>query len=170
MTVKKWIAVFIFFNIGALLAEDEPIYQLVKHLKNADLDYEFIRNINSIELPFPKNSRFPVGDFQYKKGEFEVYKFQSVEFGLSSESDKKTITHKILILKTKNKKIIDGYHYTLEWQDVPSYALFKITKKPMLKGNLKLDELGLTPVEKDQSKNEYFPGVVDNTLGYQKLF
>ncbi len=166
---RLFFAIWICLQVS-VYAEEEPIYQLVKQYKNADLDYEFIKNINSIEVPYPQNSHFQIGDFKYKKGNYLILKFQSVEFGTVSYSEDKIPIHKILILKVKGKKIIDGYHYTLEWQDVPSYALFKISNKVNLKPNLKLDDLKLLPVEEEQSKSEFFPGILDNVIEYKKIF
>ncbi|MCB1176470.1 MAG: hypothetical protein KDK36_02720 [Leptospiraceae bacterium] len=161
-----------FFIIFSIFSSDQSIYQIVDIKNNSDFDYTFLKNINSVDVPYPKDSSFQIGDFKYKKGKYKIIKFMNVDYGDVSYSKKKILIHKILVLKLKNNKILDGYHYTLEWQDVPSYSLWKVTAKTNLKKDMTFDELKLSPFEpRDEKPTPTFhPGVLDNVFQHKKVF
>jgi hypothetical protein len=116
-------------------------------IKNADLDYNFLNNIDAAKSPFPAGSRYQIGDIPTVKGSYTVYKFIIEYQGESAERGKMTF-HDLLALKTDSTgKILDAYQYTLEWADSPSLALLKLgAKDVMLKPGLKLTELKMARV------------------------
>ncbi len=145
-----------------LFSEEPPVYQLVSIIKNADIDASFIKQIDSIQPPYPKHGSFPIGDLKYTKGKYTVLKFMNVRYGHSSESSTKRLFHYLFVVKIDAKnKIIDGYHYTLDWQDTPSINLERITKKGKLKQGMSITELYTKTNSSDKPDLE---GVIDTVF------
>lgn len=111
-------------------------------ITNADLDYQFLNNIDSITPPYPSGGKYQIGDLPTVKGKYTVHKYLVEYAGRSAEGGKSRF-HDLIILKLDNdKKILDAYKYTLEWTDSPSLALYRTrTKGLYLKPGLKLKDL-----------------------------
>jgi hypothetical protein len=127
------------------LAEDPKIYQLVEVYSKADINYEFIKTIDTIGPPYPLGGSFQIGDIPVVEGKYHVCKFINTFYAHRKSGDK-AVFHDLLILKVNDEnKIQDAYHYTLEWQDVPSYDLYRLNKKNVyLEGGLDIRKLNLT--------------------------
>lgn len=127
------------------------IYQLSEVLINKDFDTKWLDNIDNIEIPYPKNSGYQIGDIKLKKGKYTILKFIHTHWGEVSYSNSPVLIHELLWLKIdKSKKIIDAYHYTLEWQDSPSIKLYKMdsTAEVQLKSPLMIAQLKLHSSER----------------------
>jgi len=118
--------------------------QPTKIIHDADLDYHFLNNIDRITPPFPPGSRYQIGDIPTVKGRYIIYKYLIEYPGRSAESGAARF-HDLLVIKTDSTgKILDAYHYTLEWADAPSLDLYQMKNKGIyLKPDLKLKDLGL---------------------------
>ncbi len=121
------------------------VYKLWQVIPHADIDYKFIKNIDKIEPPYPAGGQYQIGDIKTTPGRFTVFKFMSVCDGQSS-SGKKQKFHELIVLKVDylTHKVVDAYHYTLEWSDQPSLDLYRARRTGMkLKSGLRINDLGL---------------------------
>jgi hypothetical protein len=141
----------------------------VKIIEKSDFDKDWLNNIDKIEPPYPAGSSFQIGDLKTKDGEYTLYKFICTYYGYSQASSQPIVFHDLLILKTdSNKKILDGYHYTLEWTDSPSLDLYKATSKDIsLKKGLTIDDLEMKNAEGTELQDN---GILDNVLDGKRQF
>jgi len=125
-------------------------YKLEKIMKNTDLDYAFLKEIDSIPPPYPPNSPYQIGDLKYVPGKFKIYKFIAEYMGVSKFHPEPILFHDLLVIKTNyTNKILDAYHYTLEWTDSPSLDLYHSTGEYVyLENGLKIDKLKLFNAER----------------------
>lgn len=124
--MKNIITIFLLLFIPISLFSIDNVYQLVNVYEKADLNYDFLNSIDSQKIPYPKNSSFMIGDIPIKRGKYKVFKFIAVRDANYSYEPTNPIMHAILIIKTDSKqRILDAYHYILEWSDLPSYCLAK---------------------------------------------
>lgn len=141
---------------GSQLNPVGKIYQPISLSKRADLDYELIKEIDSLSPPYPVGSKYQIGDLPTQEGQYRIYKFISKFFGRSKFQDEPRLFHDLLVIKTDDKKnILDAYHYTLEWTDSPSLDLYRSTKKGiLLKNGLNIKKLGLTNISNGEELTE----------------
>lgn len=67
--------------------------------------------------------------FKPTAGKYTVYRFLATYQGISY-TNKQREFHDVLIVKTNNyNKVIDAYHYTLEWADSPFADLYESTAR-----------------------------------------
>ena len=95
-----------------------------------------------------KLDSFPIGRVKLKNefypvsGDYTVLRFLSFSYGQGMESSFET--NNVLILKIdENKRLVDGYLYSLQWAEVPvSQALLRITNnKIKIKNRLSISSL-----------------------------
>lgn len=83
--------------------------------------------------------------FKPKLGKFKTYRFLEIYYGESPkylpDSSVIVLLHDVLILTVdKKNRIIDGYHYSLEYADFPSSCdLYRFYKTRHIKLNTKLE-------------------------------
>jgi hypothetical protein len=121
-------------------------YRLIKVIRNADLDYGMLHNIDRIPPPYPEGSKYQIGDIGTVKGSYTVYKFVREYEGLSGSTDEPAPFHDLLVVKVDDAGVIvDAYKYTLEWTDSPSLALYRLGRKGVrFKEDMDVRELQLT--------------------------
>jgi hypothetical protein len=121
-------------------------YTLTAVIRNADLDYTMLNNIDNITPPFPDGSTYQIGDIGTVKGTYTVYKFMREFKGRSKFSASPVTLHDLLAVKVDTAGVIvDAYKYTLEWTDSPSLALYRLGRKGVrFKTNIDVNELQLT--------------------------
>ena len=110
----------LFMGAPSLFAQEKE-YKLIARTENADFNYLALGSIDTISTNDARREIFnPV------KGKHTVYVFIATYNGLSFINKEKEF-HDIIIVKTTNKKkILDAYHYTLEWAEPPySYDLYR---------------------------------------------
>ncbi len=139
---------------GNSAGKDAKTYVMVANKLNTDFNYKLLDNFEQSfsDLIAENNSRELI--FNPVNGKYHYYKFIATykARGISPNSDPakpEQTFHNILILKTDDQqKIVDGYHFVLEWAEKPlSYPLFKIstTGIPLQEG-LSLKQLNLKRV------------------------
>lgn len=140
---------------GCLPEQTQKTYLLTETTNNADIDYQMLQNIDNIPPPYPAGGKYQIGDIKTKKGKYTVYKFIS-EYKGQKHPEEPKVLHDLLIIKVdKDKKIIDAYHYTLNWQDVPSFDLYQATNKDVyLKDGLKIKDLKLINIRTKEKLEE----------------
>ncbi len=148
----------------------EKIYQLTEIQKNSDFDEDFIKNIDSHAVPYPKDGNFMMGTLKTKKGIYTIYRF--VHAYISSyheEPQNKVIFHDFVMIKADARgKILDAYQYTMEWQDSPSARLLRLGNPwVFLKQGLKLNDLKFRYA--GQTDFVPVPGILDTVFGYKKI-
>ncbi|MBU1026912.1 MAG: hypothetical protein KKA31_04205 [Candidatus Margulisbacteria bacterium] len=153
--------VLLIFLAGCLPKEPPKTYTLTETIPKADFDYETIKNIDAVPPPYPADSPYQIGDLKTVKGPYTIYKFICEYYGDSKFSEKPVKLHDLLVIKTDNKnKIIDAFHYTLEWTDSPSLDLYHLKNKDVpLENGMKIKELKLTNIttgNKLEEKGEIF--------------
>jgi hypothetical protein len=120
----------------------QKVYVLKEQTTNSDFNYSKLKDIDgNTEDKLNIKNLMPI--FEPINGNYNYYQFISTYKGYSFE-DKFKNFHDILIIKTDNlNKIIDAYHYTLEWAELPlEYDLFKSSAKDInLKNNLDISVL-----------------------------
>lgn len=132
----KVLILFLFFCFQ-LSSKETNFYIITSISENSDFD------MKNFDKPPKQNSNFMISNFPTKKGNFKIINYMNLSYGFVSYSNTETIIHHILSLKLdKNNKIIEAYHYNLEWQDSPSYNLYELGNKNLtFKENLNLSEL-----------------------------
>lgn len=145
------------------------IYQLIKIKNKADFDYDWLKKIDEITPPYPAGSNFQIGDLKTKDGKYTLYKFICTYYGYSHASSQPQLFHDLLILKTDtNKKVLDGYQYTLEWTDSPSLDLFMVKNENIiLKRGLMIQNLELTNANGEELVES---GILDNVFDGKRRF
>jgi hypothetical protein len=121
-------------------------YTLIAVIRDADLDYTMLNNIDTITPPYPDGSTYQIGDIGTIKGTYTVYKFMREYEGRSKLSAYPVTFHDLLVVKVDTAGIIvDACKYTLEWTDSPSMALYRLGRKGVrFKTNIDVNELQLT--------------------------
>ncbi|MDO5640561.1 MAG: hypothetical protein Q4G28_11915 [Neisseria sp.] len=125
---------------------ETKLYILKKHTENSDFNYSKLDDIDGNTMDTPNaSSLMPV--FEPISGRYQYYQFLSTFVGQAFNVDEAPLFkefHDILIIKTDHEnKIIDAYHYTLEWAEPPlQYDLFKSSAKNVyLTNNLDINQL-----------------------------
>lgn len=124
------------------------IYKLKKQTTNSDFNYSELNDIDSHKIDTLR-ARNRMQVFQPVDGKFNFYQFLATFKGEGYNFGDKPIIkdfHDILIIKTdQDNRIVDSYHYTLEWAEVPlQYDVFKgSTTNVKLKDRLEVSMLGL---------------------------
>ncbi len=129
----------LFFLCFQLSSKESNFYIITSISENSDFD------MKNFDKPPKQNSSFMISNFPIKKGNFKIIHYMNLSYGFVSYSNKESIIHHILSLKLdKNNKIIEAYHYNLEWQDSPNYNLYELGNKNIFfKENLNLSELNM---------------------------
>ena len=121
----------------------KKIYILKKHARNADFNYLKLNNIDF----FTETDKSLMAVFNPVGGNFNYYQFLATFKGKGYNHGNAPLIkefHNVLIIKTdRNNKIIDAFHYTLEWAEPPfQYCLFKSsTDNVILTDNLEISQL-----------------------------
>ena len=133
-------------------------YYLYSVTQKSDLNYSMISKLDSFPIGRVKlkNEFYPVS------GDYTVLRFLSFSYGQGMESSFET--NNVLILKIdKNKRIVDGYLYNLQWAEPPvSQALFRVTNnKKKIKNKLPISSL-LTHKKNDVNNYKGFLIIPNN--------
>lgn len=128
---------------------NEPkIYRLKKQTANSDFNYSKLNDIDNHKMD-TLNIRNVMPVFEPVSGQFNYYQFIATFKGEGYNFGDVPIVkdfHDILIIKTDNENnILDCYHYTLEWAEIPlQYDVFKgSTKNVKLTDDLEISKLQL---------------------------
>ena len=125
---------------------ETKIYNLKKQTENSDFNYSKLDYIDGHKID-TLNIRNLMPVFEPVNGQFKYYQFISTFVGQAYNADGPPLFkdfHDILIIKTDNEnKIIDAYHYTLEWAEPPlQYDVFKSSAKNIyLTNNMDISQL-----------------------------
>jgi hypothetical protein len=125
---------------------ETKIYILKKHMENSDFNYSKLDDIDGNEID-TLNVRNVMPIFEPVSGQFKYYQFLSTFVGQAYNADGPPLFkdfHDILIIKTDNdNRILDAYHYTLEWAEPPlQYDVFKSSIKNIsLINNMDINQL-----------------------------
>ena len=134
------LVLFISYIFSSCIRYDEKClpYYLYSVTQKSDINYSMISKLDS----------FPIGRVKLKNefypvfGDYTVLRFLSFSYGQGMESSFET--NNVLILKIdENKRLVDGYLYSLQWAEVPvSQALLRITNnKIKIKNRLSISSL-----------------------------
>lgn len=127
----------------------EKVYEISQMKVNADINYKIFNTFGDIENQ-DINRLFKA--FEAIKGSFTTYTFISEYMGNSFDGTEK-LFHDYLILKVdpETDKIIDGYHFTMEWAEPPPISdLYRLTEKGLeLKDAMNIYELEFELVDSD---------------------
>ena len=124
------------------------VYKVLQVVPHADIDYDFIKNIDKVQPPYPAGGKYQIGDIKTKPGIDTVFKFIA-ESKAKTSSGKKEV-HDLIIVKADylSHKILDAYHYTLEWTDQPSLDLYRARHVGMkLRSGLRINEMNFVNKE-----------------------
>jgi len=104
-------------------------YILTKQAKNSDFDYSKLDKIDNHELD-TITERDIKSVFEPVRGQYNYYQFLATFIGEGYHFGGPPLFkefHDILIIKTNDEnKILDAYHYTLEWAEMPcQYDVYK---------------------------------------------
>lgn len=127
---------------------ENKIYILKKLAKNADFNYNKLNSLDN-QLKHGINTKSLMPIFTPIPGKFNYYQFLATFKNQGYNGGEPSVIkdfHDILIIKTDEKNnIIDAYHYTLEWAEVPlQYDLFKFSARNIiLNNNLNINQLKL---------------------------
>ena len=142
------------------------VFHIFAVVPKADFDGPAILKIDSLEVPFPEGSSYPIGDLPTRNGNFTLIKMVCAHPAETSEGER--LVHDLLVLKTDGKQIIDAYLYTLEWQDSPSARLARMTaKNVVLKAGMRLSALGMRRSDGEPAGGEE---LLDNVYQGRKIF
>ncbi|MDY0216521.1 MAG: hypothetical protein RBS19_06165 [Bacteroidales bacterium] len=126
--------------------DETKIYILKKQTEYSDFNFLKLDNIDDhIKDTFNVENLMPI--FEPVSGQYHYYQFISTYIGQAYNADGPPLYkdfHDILIIKTDNEnKILDAYHYTLEWSEPPlQYDVFKSSAKNItLTNNMNISEL-----------------------------
>jgi hypothetical protein len=81
-------------------------YTLIAVIRNADLDYTMLNNIDTITPPFPDGSTYQIGDIRTVNGTYTVYKFMREYKGQSKFSASPVTFHDLLAVKVDNAGLL----------------------------------------------------------------
>lgn len=159
----KYLILSLIFIFG-VNSKENNFYIITGISENSDLDMK-----NFDKTTHQKNSDFMISKFPTKKGNFKIIHYLNLSYGFVSYSNNETIIHHILSLKLdKKNKIIEAFHYNLEWQDDPSYNLYELGNKNLFfKENLNLSQLNLISV-KEKTKLD-IQAYLDNVFNGIKI-
>jgi len=149
---------------------ENKIYRLKKQSTNSDFNYLKLNDIDGHKRD-TLNIRNLMPVFEPVSGQFNYYQFVATFKGEGYNFGDVTIIkefHDILIIKTDNENnILDSYHYTLEWEEIPlQYDVFKGSSKNLkLTDNLEISKLKLL---RTYNWNEDNKELKDNGIIYLK--
>ena len=130
----------------ATALKETKIYFLQKQTENSDFDYSKLDDIDGIKMDaLNETNLLPI--FEPVSGRYNFYQFLSTSVGEAYHADEPPLFeefHDILIIKTdRENKILDAYHYTLEWAEPPlQYDVFKSSIKNIsLTNNMDVKQL-----------------------------
>lgn len=140
----------VYGSIREAIQEDEAVrkvYRLTQTFAQSEIDVSFLQRIDSITPPFPARGPYQIGDIPVVPGRMTVHKFVALYRGKSAEGEGDF--HDLLVIETDSAgTILNGYHYTLEWTDIPTLDLFSFRGKGVtLKDGLSVRELRLANVQ-----------------------
>ncbi|CAM3236056.1 hypothetical protein [Empedobacter stercoris] len=113
-------------------SESVKVYKLISKEENAEIDLKSIKCLKVIDFECPNN--FQNNKFKTIRGKNTIYHFIAEFKGESYTGEFKNF-HDMLILELnqKNNKIVDGYHLTKEWAELPLGSdLYKIKAKNII--------------------------------------
>jgi|GEM_PF-205105 hypothetical protein len=133
---------------------DEKNYVLVTNKINTDFNYKLLDDFEETFSGLIKENNSRELVFNPVNGKYHYYKFVATykARGIYPDGDPakpEQTFHNILILKTDDyQKIVDGYHFVLEWSEKPlSYPLFRVKATDLtLQEGLSLKQLNLKRV------------------------
>ncbi len=139
------------YQVRAVLRPEQsrgPIYEQLEILR-ADFDQALIRSIDELPPPYPQGSKYQIGAIPTKAGASRIYKLQAIIQGRVSYAEEPVSIHQLLMLKIDGAGLItEGYHYTLEWSDIPSLRLYAVTAQGLrLQDGLEISALKLKNAE-----------------------
>lgn len=142
---------------GSPAGNDEKTYVLVTNKINGDFNYKLLDDFEQAFSALIKENNSRELIFNPINGKYHYYKFIATYKAKGFSPDPADVKpeqtfHNILIIKTDDQqKIIDGYHFVLEWGEKPvSYPLFRIKAKGItLQDGLSLKPLNLKRVMDD---------------------
>ncbi len=142
INMKKIIFILLFtsYIFSSCIRYDEKClpYYLYSVTQKSDINYSMISKLDS----FPKGRVKLKNEFYPVPGDYTVARFLSFSYDQGMESSFET--NNVLILKIdENKRLVDGYLYSLQWAEVPvSQALLRITNnKNKIKNRLSISSL-----------------------------
>ena len=100
------------------------VFHLLSMQKNSDVDPEFVKNIDSVPVPWPAKGNFQIGDLKTVSGKYTIYRFIHNYQSENHDSGKLQRFHDLLFVVASDKTVVKAFYYTLEWQDSPSVALY----------------------------------------------
>ena len=128
--------------------KERKIYRLKKQATSSDFNYTKLNNIDD-NLKDTLNLRNIMPVFEPVDGQYKYFQFMATCKGEGYNADGPPLIkdfHDILIIKTDPTNIIlDAYHYTIEWGEIPcQYDVYKISaKNVVLTDSFQLQELNL---------------------------
>lgn len=170
---RAFLFVFLSFlfsvSLSAQIDLSSRVYLLTSVSADSDLDIAMIEKIDSLEVPFPEGGNFLIGDLPVKSGKNTVYKFVHAYVTDSNSMMKPMVFHDLLCLSVNSEgKIVNGFHYTLEWQDTPSIRLLKAGADGVkLARHLSLASLDFRNSEGEKAEVN---GIIDDYWAGKKLF
>ncbi|MDR0262538.1 MAG: hypothetical protein LBJ04_04865 [Sphingobacterium sp.] len=140
----------------------EKTYVLVANKINTDFNYKMLDDFEDTFLGLIKENNSRELVFNPINGKYHYYKFVATykARGISPDNDPakpEQTFHNILIIKTDDQqKIVDGYHFVLEWSEKPlSYPLFRVKATDLtLQEGLALKQLNLKRVMDNTDFND----------------
>ena len=127
---------------------ETKIYKLKKQTTNSDFNYSKLNKIDKHKIE-TLNIRNLMPVFEPVSGQFNYFQFVATFKGEGYNYGDASIIknfHDILIIKTDSENnILDCYHYTLEWAEIPlQYDVFKGSAKNVkLTDSLEISKLQL---------------------------
>lgn len=128
---------------------ETKVYALKKQTENSDFNYSKLNNIDA-HVTDERTEKDIMLLFEPKSGRYRYYQFLSTYVGEAYNVDGPSLFkdfHDVLIIKTDHEnKILDAYHYTLEWAEPPlQYDVLKSSAKNIyLTNNMDISRLKLT--------------------------
>lgn len=134
---------------SATALHQQQVYHLKKKAVHADFTYHKLADIDAnIGRALTPTTLMPA--FAPVNGPYNYYLFQATFQGEAYHADDSEPAvknfHDILIIKTNDDhRIIDAYHYTMEWAEVPlQHDLFRLSQPGLtLKNGLNIKDLKL---------------------------
>lgn len=120
-----------FFICDWTLFAQTKVYRLLGKTENADFNY---RSLSLIDTTTTNETLRNI--FSPVNGKNTVYVFMATYRGLSFNNTEKEFNDILIVKTNRNQKILDAYHYTLEWAEPPlSYDLYKASAKSLTLAN-----------------------------------
>ena len=138
--MKRFLTLLMSFIYSFGFSQSKSLnFKLVERIEQSDINYLIIKKFNYL----PPGYEGMLKSFKPVKGEFTTYTFIKTFDGESKYNGNKK-NHDLIIIKTDStNKVLDGFYYRLEWEEVPSqYILFRsFSVDLILKDKLKISEL-----------------------------